>query len=238
MEPLETRYSQCIPTCQHGAVKKKGADLATHVLLLALEVARRWQWCVFILYVDLSKAFDRIVRELVMGIPASCNVPLEKYLREIGIPHRAAKWIAEYLQDHGCILEQWGVPLEVIRLICSLHDHCWFRYGSEESMVVTKIGARQGCKSGPIIFNAGYSIILSILQVALSDADICLRLRKADAAFWLGSEANSEHVDVIDVTFVDDEAVVLVAPRASVLDHAIGILMEVIAVGFANLDFK
>eukprot|EP00973_Karenia_brevis_P050951 7074997-Karenia_brevis.AAC.1 len=157
LEPFESCYHHNIPECQHGAVKSKGTDLATHVVLTAIDLAARWAWCIFILFVDLSKAFDRVVRELVMGIPPSCKTSLLDYLASVGVPRKAAEWIDAYLKQHGPLLRQWGVPEQVVQLICSLHDRCWFRYADLQSVVVTKVGCRQGCKSGPYIFNAGYS---------------------------------------------------------------------------------
>eukprot|EP00973_Karenia_brevis_P075969 10554269-Karenia_brevis.AAC.1 len=206
METVDARYHACIPECQHGAVRKKGSDFATHVLLSAIDVAARWAWCIFILYVDLTKAFDRVVRELVMGMPRSCKMPLQEYLVTVGVPKQAAKWIDEYLRERGPLLKEWGVPEEVVNLICSLHDHCWFKYGNLQTVVVTNVGARQGCKSGTYVFNAGYSIVLGILHNGLRQAGICLRMKAPSQAFWVGAANEDESIDVIDVTFVDDEA--------------------------------
>ena len=107
MEHLDEKYHEHISECQHGAVRKKGTDLATHVILSALEVASRWAWSIFVLYVDLAKAFDRVVREIIMGVPRSCNLPLCDYLESIGVDKDAARWISEYLSTRGSLLHQW-----------------------------------------------------------------------------------------------------------------------------------
>jgi hypothetical protein len=238
MQPLDQCYHGKIPECQHGAVRKKGTDLATHVILTAFEVASRWAWCIFVLYVDLAKAFDRVVREIVMGIPRSCNLPLSEYLASIGIDRDASRWIADYLKDQGPLLQQWGVPDEVVELICALHDHCWFKYANLDSVVVTKVGARQGCRSGPCIFNAGYAVALGVLHAGMVEAGICIRLKHPSQMFWMGADPLDESVHLIDVTFVDDEAVILMASSAGQLNTAISALLKLITVTFANLDFK
>eukprot|EP00974_Lingulodinium_polyedra_P072497 7015386-Lingulodinium_polyedra.AAC.1 len=55
---------------QHGAVARRGVDLAAHLVLSFLEHCCLAAKSCFVLYLDLAKAFDPVVRELVLGIPA------------------------------------------------------------------------------------------------------------------------------------------------------------------------
>eukprot|EP00973_Karenia_brevis_P001721 234277-Karenia_brevis.AAC.1 len=72
----------------------------------------------------------------------------------------------------------------------------------------------------------------------MKSASICLRLQKPSGAFWLGVSPECDSTDIIDVTFVDDEAVVLMASSAAKLDKAISILLQLLSITFADLDFK
>ena len=168
-------------------------------------------WCLFILFLDLSKAFDKAVREIVLGMPPSGAGDVKQYLVSIGMPPIAAGWIADYLKKNGCLLKQWGVHPHVIRLIAGLHDGCWFRYGSPDTIILAQRGGRQGCQSGPTVFNAQYSLGLGIVQQALAEQRISLRLKVPSQPFWIGATPEDNDVDVVDATYVDDECFVFVA---------------------------
>eukprot|EP00959_Pyramimonas_sp_CCMP1952_P394299 8261751-Pyramimonas_sp.AAC.1 len=47
-----------MPINQHGAVDGRGAEFASHI------VASMIGWSIFILHLDLVKAFDRVIRQL------------------------------------------------------------------------------------------------------------------------------------------------------------------------------
>ena len=46
-----------------------GTALASHVARSFLAVAAVWGWSTFVLLLDLTKAFDKVLRELVLGWP-------------------------------------------------------------------------------------------------------------------------------------------------------------------------
>ena len=59
-----------------------------------LEVARLKAWPVFVLYLDVTKAYDRIDWELVLGWPSGMSTSGYDYLRSSGIGEVAAACIA------------------------------------------------------------------------------------------------------------------------------------------------
>ena len=63
------QYKCGMSDTQFGATAQPGADFATHILVTLMEVCRKRKKSVFVLFVDLVKAFDRVIRELVFGIP-------------------------------------------------------------------------------------------------------------------------------------------------------------------------
>eukprot|EP00973_Karenia_brevis_P015981 2184649-Karenia_brevis.AAC.1 len=54
-------------SCQCGAVRKRGTDFATHLVASAVAAASMMSLSIFVLFLDLVKAFDRVVRQLVVG---------------------------------------------------------------------------------------------------------------------------------------------------------------------------
>eukprot|EP00973_Karenia_brevis_P064818 9003079-Karenia_brevis.AAC.1 len=56
-----------MPATQHGAVKGRGTDIASHTIRSAQAAAKLLRKSIFVLFVDLVKAFDKAIRELVYG---------------------------------------------------------------------------------------------------------------------------------------------------------------------------
>ena len=58
--------NSAMPDTQFGATARRGADFATHILETFMEVCRKRKKSFLVLFVDLVKAFDRVIRELVV----------------------------------------------------------------------------------------------------------------------------------------------------------------------------
>eukprot|EP00973_Karenia_brevis_P075162 10441243-Karenia_brevis.AAC.1 len=107
---------------QCGAVAHRGTDYASHLVLSMLAYAAATRASIFVLFLDLIKAFDRVVREVVMGMPEESHGQPVDYLCSIGIKRESALWIAQYLHEYGCVFRQWGVNDDAIDLIAKLHQ--------------------------------------------------------------------------------------------------------------------
>ena len=70
-EHIDPLYDRGMPASQYGAVARRGTDFANHIVQSFISGAALTSSCVFILFVDLVKAFDRALRELVFGMPPS-----------------------------------------------------------------------------------------------------------------------------------------------------------------------
>ena len=66
-DQIEPSYVEHMPVDQHGAVTKRGTDFASHIVTSAISVAHLLKLSLFVLFVDLTKAFDRVIRQLVHG---------------------------------------------------------------------------------------------------------------------------------------------------------------------------
>ena len=160
-----------------------------------------------------------------------------QYLRSVGVSERAAPWVARYLCEHPPVMEQWGAPPKVIALLRNLHAGAWFSYGTLDTVIQSRRGGRQGCQSGPIVFNGVYSVGLAMLQDQLKTAGVGMEVQVPDGEFWAGaSSASSEHV--LDCAFVDDECIFVMSKSPAGIDYAIGSVLGSLVDCFGSLDLE
>ena len=76
--------------------------------------------CIFVLFIDLVKSFDRVIREITLGWPAEAT-DSRAYLLSLGLSDDQAEWIATFVSQHVCLFEQWGVDPKVVRLLKNMH---------------------------------------------------------------------------------------------------------------------
>ena len=222
-------YNAAMPDCQHGAVGGRSTDFATHLVREVIAHAAAAKLCIFILFIDLVKAFDRVIREITLGWPAGATDP-RAYLKSLGLSDDQAEWIATFVAQHGCLFEQWGVDPKVVRLLKNMHVQSWFSCGDVDEAIATRVGGRQGCKYGSPIFNSTFSVALVLVHDALVNADVVLQMAYDGAAVWTPAPPCSEcpKTDVLDAAFVDDTVLFLLSKTASGLDAAIQTLLTLL----------
>ena len=76
------------PTPLFGATTQRGADYAAHILVTLTEVCRKRKKSFFVLSVELVKAFDQVIRELVFGIPPGVT-DVSRHVRDLGLTETA-----------------------------------------------------------------------------------------------------------------------------------------------------
>ena len=102
---------------------------------------------VFDLFVDLVRAFDHVLRELVFGVPLGVT-DVSKHLWDPGLTETQMDFETSFIARHGSLFGVMGS----IRVssswcaICTLHQ--WVTYGSLESAIIVRIGGRQECVFG------------------------------------------------------------------------------------------
>lgn len=129
-----------MPRNQFGAVSGRRTDFATHIVRSFIEYCRIASLSLFILFVDLVKAFDRIIREIVFGFLPGVNDSFS-YLCELGLDEEQAAWFMEFLAKYGHLFDQWCVDKKVTAVIRNLHANSWFAYGDLDSAIVVCVGA-------------------------------------------------------------------------------------------------
>ena len=95
---------------------------------------------IVILFIDLVKSFDRVLREVVIGWPQSGAEDGVRYLTELGFSHEHATELVREING-GAVLDEIQMHPHVKTLLASMHTGSWFRVnGSSEVLVVGKGG--------------------------------------------------------------------------------------------------
>ncbi|CAK0838176.1 unnamed protein product, partial [Prorocentrum cordatum] len=174
-ERIEPRYNSCLPTSQYGAIKGGGTDVAHNLVRAVIEYASSHCLSIFVLFIDLVKAFDGIIRELIFGFSASSQESPVEYLAPLGVDQDVAEWLASYICSEGGVFEQWNVDLKVTSLVARLHEGPRFPRGSLDTVARSHKGGRRGCIFGAAVFNAGYSVPIKMFHEDMRRKGIALR---------------------------------------------------------------
>jgi len=169
-------YLDYVHTEQCGCIPGRGTDFATHLVRSFIDDCRLLSLSYFILFLDLEKAFDRVIRELLLGLPSGLNADAVTYITNLGLSHDVATSIVHDIISKGQFLEQICVPEHIVKLMTSLHSSSWFSYGTLQSVILTRIGGRQGCMLGDLILNLVYERALRELRDQLRDNGLILQV--------------------------------------------------------------
>ena len=152
------------------------------------------------LFIDLVKAFDRIIREVVLGWSGAKTGVAQ--LIEIGFPQAHAKDLAAEI-DKGAVLEQIGVHPHVVALFSSMHSNSWFQVPNSSEYLVVSKGGRQGCRFGGVIFNLCYARALKKFYAKVNEEGIPAKMKHRPGhgpACDMDEANSSDDAIVFDVT--------------------------------------
>ena len=179
---LNPLYAQLVGKSQFGAVAGRGTALASLSLRTFADLCSARGWSLFVLFIDLSKAFDYAIREVVMGWMPSMkcqNLQAKRnHLHKLGVLPEHSAELAAWIDDTGGLLLAAGADGSVVELVASLHSGSWFQLPNDDKYIVSIAGGRQGCKLGALIFNAIYSVALARVRAELCKYDIMLHVKK------------------------------------------------------------
>ncbi|CAK0884901.1 unnamed protein product, partial [Prorocentrum cordatum] len=204
-----------VPEVQHGAVAGRGADYAAQLAHSFQAYCNATGRSSFAWFVDLAKAFDRIVMEVVLGWPCDATDP-EAYLASLGLSPDQSAWTAQWAARHGCLFAQRGGSPKVIRLLKNPTRPHGF-------LTVTSTPP-----SSHALAAAGVQVLI---RDALLDAGILLRLRAGSPDFWgagpAGPNADPEVVSLVDAAFVDVLAARLPKELGAAIDVALHTVRDI-----------
>ena len=236
-DQLDEPYLKALPNAQSGCVRNRSTPFVCHTVRLFLDNCRTTHRSVFVLFLDLTKAFDFIVREFVMGRKKCDCRDVLTALADLGLSAEDVILLAKEIEEHGSFLEICGTSALVANIVAELQSGSWFSIGELTEILLTDKGGRQGCFLGAIIFNFVYARDLSRLEHQLLHEGIFIRIPiDRDAAPWESRPQKSSPLQthaIFDATFVDDEAIMLAADTPQKLDTAITTLLKCLETVFA-----
>ena len=247
-EHLADAYVRQIGTCQFGAVARRGTSLAILALRCFLDMCALQGRSAFVLFVDLSKAFDYAIREVALGwlegAPPDRPGQLRHFL-SLGLDLDIAEALVDLITAEGSLFEQLGVCSEASSMARSLHTGAWFMLPGDTEVLVSRCGGRQGCKLGALLFNMIYSVALRRVARSLIGEGIALHVPTAGMALW-GPRPNSQpswtpvhssDIPLVELTYVDDEALLLSARSPAALLSAQASLLSHVCTVFRSMGF-
>lgn len=134
-----------VDVTQCGAVKRKSGDLATHFLWTMMVMASACSLSIVILFIDLAKAFDRVLREIVIGWPQSGADDGVQYFIDLASSRDHAKDLAKEIGAgsvlDGSVLDDVKVHPHATALLASMHAGSRFSVAdNSEALVVRQFG--------------------------------------------------------------------------------------------------
>ena len=229
VDELCSRY---VPNEQFGGAKKRCTTFATHLVRTFIDHCSIHSISCFVLFIDLSKAFDFAVREILLSWRQGFDEDPVRHLESLGLNRDQAVAMAAEIEETGGLLRTIGVAEGAVELIKSLHTNSWFKYSDLHTGIISNRGGRQGCKLGGLIFNMIYAKALRQLREKLVAAGVVMHVcRDNESPFWASSAKVCTSdvqgvVPVIEATFVDHEALFISAPSPKKLDQAISCVLD------------
>eukprot|EP00438_Fugacium_kawagutii_P003418 Skav211332 [mRNA] locus=scaffold3120:141185:146842:- [translate_table: standard] len=175
-----------------------------------------------LLFLDLTQAFHRLVRELVVGVGAEQNVI--DVLFGLACENGDVASVGRKMQTSK-LLASLGVSPLLCQLLADIHHGTWYTLKHHFDLVVTRRGTRPGSPLADIIFH--------VLML-----DVAEELRT-----WLASDAELQSIakecDIViePILWSDDLAIPWASRTASALAPSIGRLMRVIKGMFRSRGF-
>ena len=252
--PIAQVCGQRLPTEQCGCVRGCGTARVMHTSRQLARRAAAHKMPCSLIFADLVKAFDRVLRAVVMGDssinhdPASGGHVRERW-SESGVPDKIVHDAIAYVRKTGGVLSEAALHPGVLHMLRDLHDGTWFRLDGGY-LIETSLGSRQCCKFGAIIFNLMYCRALDDLRCALRyEGLLSVFEYYPEAAPWCymacksdGTQLEESSYEMCDITYVDDECVCLDADSngelLEKLPKTLDIVQKVFTSHFLELNWK
>ena len=139
-EELGDAYEEYVPDSQFGSVPKRGTAFANHLIKTVIDYAKCMCYSVFVLFLDLSQAYDLCIREILFGWHQDFSEDPIALLTRLGVDPEAAEKVAEEINNTGGLLASLGVSKRTCEMFKSLHTNRWFVYSDLDSIIVSNRG--------------------------------------------------------------------------------------------------
>ena len=175
-----------------------------------------------LLFLDLTEAFYRVIRPLVLSGNLD-DATIGAIAQRIGLPSDAIHDFHHHLQDPSAIA-QAGLPPHLRRALSMLHDHTHFQVAGQTDCVHTTIGSRPGDCFADVVFGFLFSRILHKLEERMETEDLISRHPAPDPSGllqrpWQRQKDRWQERHLVCPTWMDDLCIGLDGSTADALAH-------------------
>jgi len=167
-------YEHFLQAQQLGGRRKVPVQLALHQARAFLRRAKDCGLSAGLLFLDLTEAFYRILREISMGGKPTDEL-LAFVLHRLNLPPDTMQDLHQLL-DERTALQQAGLSFTARNCIRAIHRNTHFWMQGQADVVATHLGTRPGDSFADLIFGFTWSVVLQKLQGFLEDHNIIARL--------------------------------------------------------------
>ena len=181
-----------------------------HMFRTFLERARHKGRCAATTFWDFVAAFDSLVREVVMG-PIQTWDQFLAVVAKLLLDESDKCRLAQAVSTMQPVLESCGVSKAVGDITAELHRGTWFSTNGLETIAMTGLGSKPGCPLGDVTFNFLAACVFGDFRAEIKEDGTQVKVNwRPDqgpvVALEDTSEEGAQRLDLIDASFVDDDA--------------------------------
>eukprot|EP00435_Cladocopium_sp_Y103_P063399 s121_g25.t1 len=214
-------YERYLQRQQLGGRRRIPVQLALHQARSFLRWTRSTSKSAGLLFLDLTEAFYRILRELsIGGFPT--DELLAFVLQRLQLPPDSLQQLHALL-GAPTALEQAGLSFTARNSIRAIHQNTHFWLPEQRDRVATYLGTRPGDSFADIIFGYTWSIVLKKLEAFLEQRGLVTLLpAHENAPFFNADRGPSLSKSFLGPTWMDDLCMCLSGSTPLALESALG----------------
>ena len=121
---------------------RPSVSMAAHAVRAHLHSAKRMRHSAFALFLDITHAFYRVLRQFAIGATCADEHVME-FLRRMGVEEYCIEDI-ERMMEHGPALSHENCPAFLHAQVTEIHRDTWFVLNNDDRMILTEKGTRPG----------------------------------------------------------------------------------------------
>ena len=215
-------YTDFLHSGQIGGRPHVPVGLGMHLVRAHLRTNQLRKHSCSLLFLDLTEAFYRVIRQLVIAGPIT-DAQIAQVAARIGLPDSILHDFQQTLRAPTALNSAALAP-HMQRAVQMLHDHTHFRVDSQSDVVKTTIGTRPGDCWADVVFGFLFSRILQKLETRLHQEGFLEAVPPPAphglfAHIWERHGPASDRPELISPTWMDDLCLCLDAPTGRALEQ-------------------
>ena len=189
-----------------GSKRQSPVGFASLYVLSHLRRCKQLKCSTSVLYLDISAAYYRLVRELATGDIRHDRTVVSLF-QHFGLGEDELRELMQAIQDGG-LLSQAGMPDPLRHVARDLHLHTWFvsRFADGSHVCDSRAGSRPGESWADLLYAHIYSLVLHKVHEHVVAEDLGSELRVDMECGIFGSPAEGTPIVATDATWADDSA--------------------------------